>query len=85
MAQLTSTDLVKILVHVTAILAIPMLGGAVAGIVVDRILGTTPIFVFGGFAAGNIIAIIGILLYIRTHAPAPTPERDEELADGRDA
>lgn len=85
MAQLTSTDLLKILVHVTLILGIPMLGGAVAGIVIDRILDTTPIFVFGGFAAGNIIAIVGILLYIRAHAPARSPERDNELADGRDA
>ena len=85
MAQLTSTDLIKILVHVTLILVIPMVGGAVVGIVIDRIFDTSPIFVFGGFGAGNIIAVIGILVYIRTHAPASSSERDEELVDGRDA
>ncbi len=89
MTQLTSMDLIKILGQVSAIVVIPMLGGAVGGIVIDKILRTSPIFVFGGFAAGNIIAIVGILLYIRTHAPAksvdrPDGDRSADVADDRD-
>jgi hypothetical protein len=66
MAQLTPIGLVKILGQVTLILVIPMAGGAVAGIVLDAILGTTPICVLSGFAVGNLIAIVGIWLYIRS-------------------
>jgi F0F1-type ATP synthase assembly protein I len=85
MAQLTSTDLIRILGHVTAILVIPMVGGAVAGLVIDAILHTSPIFVFGGFAAGNIIAVVGILLYIRTHAPGASPDQPDGRADDQDS
>ena len=66
MAQLTPIGLVKILGQVTLILVIPMAGGAAAGIVLDAILGTTPICVLSGFAVGNLIAIVGIWLYIRS-------------------
>jgi F0F1-type ATP synthase assembly protein I len=69
MAQLTSIGLIKILGHVSAIVVIPILGGAVAGLVIDRILGTTPLYVLSGFAVGNLIAILGIWLYIRARAP----------------
>ncbi len=65
MEQLTPIGLVKILGQVTLILAIPMAGGAVAGIVLDAILGTSPICVLSGFGVGNVIAISGIWLYIR--------------------
>ncbi len=65
MEQLTPIGLVKILGQVTLILAIPMAGGAVAGIVLDAILGTSPICVLGGFGVGNVIAIAGIWLFIR--------------------
>jgi F0F1-type ATP synthase assembly protein I len=73
MTQLTSIGLIKILGQVSAIVMIPMLGGAVAGIVVDRILHTSPLFVLSGFAAGNLIAIVGIWLYIRVHTRAGAP------------
>lgn len=66
MAQLTPIGLVKILGQVTLILVVPMAGGAVAGIVLDAILGTTPICVLSGFGIGNLIAIVGIWLYIRS-------------------
>jgi F0F1-type ATP synthase assembly protein I len=61
----TSAGLVRILGHVTAIVMIPMLTGTVAGLVADRILGTSPLFVLGGFVVGNLVAIGGIWLYIR--------------------
>lgn len=85
MAQLTSTDLIRILGHVTAILVIPMVGGAVAGLVIDAILHTSPLFAFGGFAVGNIIAVVGILLYIRTHAPGSSSDQPDRLADDQDS
>ena len=67
MTQLTPIGLVKILGQVTAIVAIPMVGGAVAGLIVDAWLGTSPLCVLGGFAIGNIVAIVGIWLFIRSH------------------
>jgi Putative F0F1-ATPase subunit Ca2+/Mg2+ transporter len=65
MAQLTQMGLVKILAQVTAIMVIPILGGAVAGLVLDRNLDTSPLLVLSGLAAGTLIAAIGIWLLIR--------------------
>ncbi len=83
MRQLTSTDLVRILGHVTAILVVPIVGGVVLGIVLDRILHTSPAFVFGCLAVGNIIAVLGIVLYIRVHTRAQATERPDRVADDR--
>jgi F0F1-type ATP synthase assembly protein I len=57
--------LVKILAQVTAIMVIPILGGAVAGLILDRNLDTSPLLVLSGLAAGTLIAAIGIWLLIR--------------------
>jgi hypothetical protein len=65
MAQLTPSGLVKILAQVTAIMVIPMVGGAVAGLALDGTLGTTPLYVFVGLAVGTVISAIGIWLLIR--------------------
>jgi F0F1-type ATP synthase assembly protein I len=65
MAQLTQMGLVKILAQVTAIMVIPILGGAVAGLILDRTLDTSPMLVLSGLAAGTLIAAIGIWLLIR--------------------
>jgi F0F1-type ATP synthase assembly protein I len=67
MAQLTPLGLIKILGHVSAIMVIPMVGGAVLGLLLDRSQGTSPLFVFSGFAIGNLVAFAGIWLYIRWH------------------
>lgn len=64
MAQLTRTGLVKLLGLVTLIMVIPMVGGAVAGVVIDGMLGTSPLLVLGGLAVGSLIAAIGIRLLI---------------------
>jgi len=61
----TSAGLVRILGHVTAIVMIPMLAGTVAGLVADRVLGTSPMLVLSGFVVGNLVAFGGIWLYIR--------------------
>ncbi len=66
MAQLTPLGLIKILAQVTAIMVIPMVGGAVTGLVVDGISGTSPLFVLLGLAIGTLISTIGIWLLIRS-------------------
>jgi len=69
MPELTSAWLIRILGHVTLIMVIPLLGGTVAGLVADKVLGTSPLFVLSGFAVGNLIAAAGIWLYIRARRP----------------
>ncbi|MFN2483933.1 MAG: hypothetical protein ABR509_03220 [Candidatus Limnocylindria bacterium] len=58
-------DLLRILLVVTAILVVPMLGGAVAGLIADRVARTSPMFTLIGFGIGNLFAIVGIWLLIR--------------------
>ncbi len=65
MAQLTPMGLVKILGQVTAIMVIPIMGGVVAGLLLDRSLDTSPLLVLSGLAGGTLIAAIGIWLLIR--------------------
>ena len=65
MAQLTPLGLIKILGQVTLIMVIPLVGGAVAGLVLDGMSGTTPLFVLIGLGLGTLISAIGIWLLIR--------------------
>jgi hypothetical protein len=65
MAQLTPAGLVKLLGLVTLIMAVPMVGGAVVGLILDGALGTSPTMVLVGLGVGSLIAAIGILLLIR--------------------
>lgn len=65
MAQLTQMGLVKILGQVTAIMVIPIVGGAVAGLILDRTLDTSPLLVLSGLGVGTLIAAVGIWLLIR--------------------
>jgi len=64
--QLTPLGLVKILGLVTAIMVIPMVGGAVVGLILDAALRTSPLLVLIGLAVGTLLAAIGIWLLIRT-------------------
>jgi NhaP-type Na+/H+ or K+/H+ antiporter len=68
MAQLTPTGLVKIMGLVTLIMVVPMVGGAVAGLVLDELLDTSPLLVLIGVGVGSLIAAIGIWLLIRAGA-----------------
>jgi hypothetical protein len=65
MAQLTPAGLVKIMGLVTVIMVVPMVGGTVAGLVLDGAFGTAPLLVLSGLAVGTLIAAIGIWLLIR--------------------
>ena len=66
MPQLTPSGLVKIFGLVTAIMVIPMVGGAVLGIILDATLRSSPLLALIGLAAGTLIAATGIWLLIRT-------------------
>ena len=65
MAHLTPIGLVKILGLVTLIMVIPIVGGTVAGLILDRMLASSPLLVLAGLAVGTLIAAIGIWLLIR--------------------
>ncbi len=67
MTQPTPIGLLKVLGQVTLIVVIPMVGGAVAGLLLDGIQGTSPLFVLSGFVVGNLVAMVGIGLLIRRH------------------
>lgn len=62
----TVADLARVFAQVSAIVIIPILGGAALGIAADRLLGISSLWVFVGFGIGNLLAIIGIWTYIRT-------------------
>lgn len=82
MTQLTPADLVRILGHVTLILVVPMVGGVVLGLVLDTMLKTSPLLVFGGLVVGSLVAAMGVWLYIRAHTRA-RGEAPDEQADER--
>lgn len=80
MTQLTPADLVRILGHVTLILVVPMVGGVVLGLVLDAMLKTSPLFVFGGLVVGSLAAAVGVWLYIRARTRV-RPDAPDEQAD----
>jgi F0F1-type ATP synthase assembly protein I len=85
MTQLTPVDLARILGHVTLILLVPMVGGTLLGLVIDAMLGTSPLLGVGGLVVGSLVAALGIWLYIRAHpmtARTASP-RPGERSDGR--
>ena len=65
MKQLTPLELIMILAQVTGIMVVPMVGGAVAGLIVDGLLATSPLYVLLGMGIGTLISVVGIWLLIR--------------------
>lgn len=74
----TSPGPARILGDVTLIMAVPMLGGVVVGLVLDAQAGTSPIFVLGGLLIGSLASAIGIWLYIRARRPRPPSAAPDE-------
>jgi hypothetical protein len=68
MAQLTPSGLVKIMGLVTLIMVIPIVGGSVAGLLLDGVFGTSPLLVLIGLVVGSLVAATGIWLLIRAGA-----------------
>lgn len=58
----------RVLAQVTLIVALPLLGGVVAGLVIDGISGTAPLFVLTGMAIGTLVAILWLRSFITTTA-----------------
>lgn len=58
----------RVLAQVTLIVALPLLGGVVAGLVVDGIARTTPMFVLTGMAIGTLVTILWLRTFITTNA-----------------
>ena len=69
MQKQTSVGLLKMLGHVTLLMWIPMLGGGVAGMVLDSIAGTSPLLAAGGLLLGTLVSAAGIWWYIRHRQP----------------
>jgi len=65
MSQPTPVGPLKVLGHVSLIVALPMVGGPVAGMLIDGIARTSPLFVMSGLAVGSFVAILGVWLYVR--------------------
>ena len=82
MTQLTNAGLIKVLGQVTLIMS-AILVGAIIGIVADRLLATSPLFVLIGLAVGTAVAAIGVWLYIRARVRAGfgPSQRTEERSD----
>ena len=59
MAQLTPMGLIKIMGLVTLIMVVPMVGGVVAGLVLDELLGTSPLLVLSGVVIGSLRGFAG--------------------------
>jgi F0F1-type ATP synthase assembly protein I len=82
MKQLTPVGLIKIMAQVTAIMVIPMVGGAVAGILIDMALETTPLFVLIGLLLGTAVSAAGIWLLIRAGTRGGEPVARSPRHDG---
>jgi F0F1-type ATP synthase assembly protein I len=81
MTRGTSQGLIRILGHVSAIMVIPILGGAVTGIVVDRLLGTSPLWLLSGFIGGNLVAAAGTWIYIHVQQGRIAKDRPDRPDD----
>jgi F0F1-type ATP synthase assembly protein I len=58
----------RVLAQVSLIVALPLLGGVVAGLVIDGIAETTPLFVLTGMAIGTLVTILWLRSFITSNA-----------------
>jgi len=69
MTQPTPMGLLKVLGHVTLIVAIPMVAGAGAGMWLDGLTGKSPAFAAAGLALGTVVTAVGLWVYVRVNRP----------------
>jgi len=74
----------RVLAQVTLIVALPLVGGVIAGLVADGNLGTSPLFVLSGLAIGSLVTAIWLRWFIATNvtrlrgeAPAVGPGAEQ--------
>jgi hypothetical protein len=58
----------RVLAQVTLIVALPLLGGVIAGLVADNVLGTSPLLVLGGLVLGSLVTAGTLYRYITKNA-----------------
>jgi F0F1-type ATP synthase assembly protein I len=77
----------KVLAQVTLIVALPLVGGVIAGLVADGMLETSPLFALSGLAIGTLVTVLWMRWYIMSNAarlrgtPPPTGTDRGEKAD----
>ncbi|HEX4935712.1 MAG TPA: hypothetical protein VFV33_21175, partial [Gemmatimonadaceae bacterium] len=57
----------RVLAQVTLIVALPLVGGVVAGLVADGTMGTSPLFVLSGLAIGTLVTALWLRWFITTN------------------
>lgn len=57
----------RVLAQVTLIVALPLVGGVIAGLVADANLGTSPLFVLSGLAIGTLVTALWLRWFITTN------------------
>ena len=57
----------RVLAQVSMIVALPVLGGVVAGLIADAMLRTSPLFVLSGLAIGTLVTIIWLRGFITSN------------------
>ena len=69
----------RVLAQVTLIVALPLVGGVIAGLVADGNLGTAPLFVLSGLAIGTLVTALWLRWFITTNMARL---RGEDVAGG---
>lgn len=81
----------RVLALVSLMVALPLLGGAIIGLVADNVLATTPLYTLIGLALGSLISAVLILRYVTTNAArlragaSPDEPRRDRDGNGRQA
>ena len=57
----------RVLAQVSIIVALPVLGGVVAGLIADAMLRTSPLFVLSGLAIGSLVTVIWLRGFITSN------------------
>ena len=77
----------RVLAQGTAIVALPLLGGVIIGLIADGVFETSPLLVLSGLALGSLVTAVTLSRYISNNAarlragaerrdPAATNERN---------
>lgn len=64
--------------QVSLIVAVPLLGGVIAGIVADRAMGTSPLFVLSGLGIGTLVTALWLYRFITTNAARIRGEQHQD-------
>lgn len=68
----------RVLAQVSLIVAVPLLGGVVAGLVADGAMGTSPLFVLSGLCIGTLVTALWLYRFITTNAARIRGEQHQD-------